>query len=101
MEHGNDGELRSIAPATVEVGDEPIEHVNALDEKVEATTPAPSCRGNQLDIGTHAGVEPVCLGMLVTKYNGSVRLHQVATLATPQRWLRVEVAGSTILSAAW
>jgi hypothetical protein len=41
------------------------------------------------------------MGALVTKHNGSVRSHQIATLTAPQRWLRVEVAGGAILSAAW
>lgn len=100
MEHGDNAEPRSIAPATVELRDEPTEPANAVaDDKV--TSPGPSCGGNQLDIGTNAGVESACLGTLVTKYNGSVRSHQVATIGAPQRWLRVEVAGSTILSAAW
>ncbi|HEY0943588.1 MAG TPA: hypothetical protein VGE08_26115 [Steroidobacter sp.] len=102
MKQGDDGEQRSMVSATVELRNERMEPANEVaDEQVEVARPVVSCRGNQLQVDTNADVESVCLGTLTTKYNGSVRSHQVATLATPQRWLRVEVAGGTILSAAW
>lgn len=70
-------------------------------ETAEAASTSFSCRGQRLDIVMDDDVEPVCMGTLITKHNGSVRSHQVATLTAPQRWLRVEVAGGAILSAAW
>jgi hypothetical protein len=70
-------------------------------EIAETASSSFSCGGQRLDIVTNGSVEPVCMGALVTKHNGSVRSHQIATLTAPRRWLRVEAAGGTILSAAW
>jgi hypothetical protein len=72
-----------------------------IPDVVEAPAAPVSCPGQQLELGLKGQIEIVCMGTLVTKQNGSVRSHQVHTLVAPQRWLRVEVAGSTILSAAW
>jgi hypothetical protein len=72
-----------------------------MPDVVEAPAAPVSCPGQQLELGLKDHIETVCIGTPVTKQNGSVRSHQVQTLEAPQRWLRVEVAGSTVLSAAW
>jgi hypothetical protein len=94
----NDVEQDSLQQSAIEVHHETSKPAAEVDKTVE---PSFSCRGQRLDIVINDDVEPVCMGMLITKHNGSVRSHQVATLAAPQRWLRVEVAGGTVLSAAW
>lgn len=107
MNREDGGEPRSLAPAMLESRHDRMEPVNErAEEQVEMARSVPSCRENRLEVGQfegreHVKAEPVCLGTITTKYNGSVRLHQVATLETPRRWLRVEVAGGTILSAGW
>lgn len=94
----NDVEQDSPQPSAVEVHHEQSKPVAEVAQPAAASF---SCRGQRLDIVINDNVEPVCMGTLITKHNGSVRSHQVATLTTPLQWLRVEVAGGTILSAAW
>jgi hypothetical protein len=76
-------------------------HIEPPQEIATAVKLSLSCPGQQLEVALNGNVESVCMGTLITKHNGSVRSHQVATLTAPQRWLRVEVAGGAILSAAW
>lgn len=70
-------------------------------EIIQAPKSSHSCAGQQLEVTVNGNIESLCMGAVITKHNGSVRSHQVATLTAPQRWLRVEFAGGTILSAAW
>jgi hypothetical protein len=98
LKRGNSVEPDALNPPAVEVRHEQSKRAS------EIATPTPtsfSCSGQRLDIVMDGDVEPVCMGALVTKHNGSVRSHQVASLTAPQRWLRVEVAGGDILSVAW
>lgn len=98
LKRGNSVEQEAPDPPAVEVRHE---RSNPASEIATATPTSFSCSGQQLDIVMDGDVEPVCMGALVTKHNGSVRSHQVASLTAPRRWLRVEVAGGDILSAAW
>ncbi|WP_129774433.1 hypothetical protein [Peristeroidobacter soli] len=77
------------------------EQVEPTREIAEAAKSSSACAGQQLEIAMDDSIESVCMGALITKHNGSVRSHQIASLTAPQRWLRVEVAGGNILSAAW
>ena len=98
LKPGNSAEQAPLSQPTVESRQEQSKPapVTAM-----AASSSPSCREQKLEIAMNDDVESVCIGTLITKHNGSVRSHQVATLAVPQRWLRVEVAGGAILSAAW
>jgi hypothetical protein len=98
LKHGNSVEQDALNPPAVEARHE---QSKPASEIATATPTSFSCSGHRLDVVTNDNVEPVCMGALVTKHNGSVRSHQVASLTAPQRWLRVEVAGGDILSAAW
>lgn len=77
------------------------EQSRPVSDVARAASSSHSCPGQQLEIAMNDHIESVCMGTLTTKQNGSVRSHQVSSLTAPQRWLRVEVAGGTILSAAW
>lgn len=91
--------VEQIEPASHEIADEIAgEHAPEIDATRQSSG---SCRGQQLQVVLDGKIESACMGAIVTKYNGSVRSHQAATLSTPPRWLRVEFAGGTILSAAW
>ena len=101
MKRGTPGEQHLLDQAAVELRP-PIEPADEVaSETAKAATPVSTCSGQQLEVALDGDSESVCLGTLTTKHNGSVRSHQVSTLTAPQRWLRVEVAGGTILSAAW
>lgn len=78
-----------------------VEQSKPVADGAQAVSMAISCPGHQLQVAMADDIETVCMGTLIMKHNGSVRSHQVQTLMTPRRWLRVEVAGDTILSAAW
>ncbi|MFC4311817.1 hypothetical protein ACFPN2_22220 [Steroidobacter flavus] len=95
---GEDVEQHPINQSAITARTERIESAPAI---VETSKSARSCAGQQLEIAMNETIEPVCMGTFVTKHNGSVRAHQISTLTVPQRWLRVEVAGGTILSTAW
>jgi hypothetical protein len=98
VKHGGHTEQRLLGPPTVELRHEQIEPTHESPEVLNLSL---SCPGQQLEVAGNGSTESVCMGALITKHNGSVRSYQVATLTTPQRWLRVEAAGGTILSAAW
>jgi hypothetical protein len=95
---GKHAEQRPLSQPAVELRHEQIEPGKEI---ARAAKSALSCPSQQLEVAMNGNIESVCMGALITKHNGSVRSHQVATLTAPQRWLRVEVAGGTILSAAW
>ncbi len=98
VKHGDHTEHRPLSQSAVEPRHEQIK---PADEIAQAVKLSLSCPGQQLEVAMNGIIESVCMGALVTKHNGSVRSHQISTLTAPQRWLRVEVAGGTILSAAW
>lgn len=87
-------------PRSQPAGELRHEQIEPTHEIVTVAKSSPSCSGQTLELTTN-DVEPVCMGTPITKHNGSVRSYQIATLTAPQRWLRVEVAGGAILSAAW
>lgn len=98
IKHGDPAALPPLEPSAAE-----LHHERLAPAREDATTERSSipCSGQQLEVVVAKDIESVCMGTLVTKHNGSVRSHEVATLTVPLRWLRVEVAGGTILSAAW
>lgn len=73
----------------------------APDELTASAQSSPPCAGQQLEVTLNDSTESVCMGTLVTRYNGSVRSHEVPAFTTPRRWLRVEAAGNDILSVGW
>lgn len=98
MKHGKRADPQALDQPAVELRDKQTE---PSAEIVQAAKPPLSCPGQQLEVALNGTIELACMGALITKHNGSVRSHQVPTLTAPQRWLRVEVAGGAILSAAW
>lgn len=98
VKHSDHTEQHLRAQPVAELSHESISPARAV---ATADTVSMSCSGQRLEVTEDADTESVCMGTLVTKHNGSVRSHEVTSLTAPQRWLRVEAAGGTILSAAW
>lgn len=98
VKHGDPANRHQPGRPVVELSPEQIEPARQSVQTVESPR---DCPGQLLEVALNGTVELACMSALITKHNGSVRSHQASTLTGPQRWLRVEVAGGTILSAAW
>jgi hypothetical protein len=79
----------------------PADVATAVQQTAGASAPVQApCKGQLLDVRSDELTHSVCVGATSTLQNGGVRVYRVESLSGPGYTLRIEAAGSSILSAA-